>query len=86
MFEACQNPICQNRIEPLASDNGKRAWRRTPRLFCSEQCKIDFWAVRRVAAMLQPLGQARGWEVLQSLGNGDTQDKAQSEIVNPGAT
>ncbi len=31
--------------------------------------------------MLLPLGQAPAWEILQGLENGDTQGKAQVEIV-----
>jgi len=81
----CQSPICQNRIEPVASDNGKKAWQRTPRRFCSESCKKDFHALARVAETLLPLGVARRWEILQGLGNGDSQDKAQGEIIDPGA-
>jgi len=81
----CQNPICKTWIEPIASDNGKRAWRRTPRRFCSGSCKKDSRALARVAEMLLPLGPVRRWEILQGLGNGDTEDKAQGEIVDPGA-
>ncbi len=78
----CQNPICQNRIEPVATDNGKKAWRRTPRRFCSDSCKKDFYALTRVTEMLLPLGPARGWEILHGLGNGDTQGKALGENVS----
>jgi len=35
--------------------------------------------------MLSPLGQARGWEILERLNNRDSQDKAQSEIIHLGA-
>jgi len=59
--KACQNPICKNRVDPPLHDNGKRAWRRTPRRFCSEDCKMDHWAIRRVVKLLYPLGKDRAW-------------------------
>ncbi len=46
---------------------------------------MDAWALRRLAGKLVPLGQARAWELLQTLGNGDGQGKARVEIVNPEA-
>ena len=90
----CQNPICQNQIEPVASDNGKKVWRRTPRRFCSEWCKKDYSALRRAAEMLSALGPAERWDILQGLledsaftllKKGDGQDKAKGEIINCGA-
>jgi len=72
MFETCRNPLC---TVPL----GER--KRKPRRFCCDGCKMDTWAFRRVAAMLLPLGQSTAWEILQSMGNGDTEDKARGEIV-----
>jgi len=91
MSETCQNPICKNQIDPL-SDNGERVWRRTSRRFCSDQCKSDTWVLKQAAKLLLQLGVATGWEILQGLlegsafdlrKNGDGQDKAQSEIVDP---
>ncbi len=55
---------------------------------------MDNWVLRRVGVMLSPLEPAKAWEILQGLledsafdlmKNGDGQDKAQGEIVNPGA-
>jgi len=76
MFETRRNPLC---TVPL----GER--KRKPRRYCCDGCKMDVWALRRVAAMLLPLGPARGWEILENLKNGDTQDKAGGEIFKPGA-
>ena len=45
----------------------------------------DFYALIRVAAMLLPVGQSTAWNILQSLKNGGTEDKAGAEIVDPGA-
>jgi len=42
---------------------------------------MDTWALRRLAAKLLLLGPAGAWEILQSLKNGDSQDKARVEIV-----
>ena len=81
IFEQCQNPLCEKRIGEVSTGT----WRRTPRRFCSGSCQRDDRVLRRVAAMLLPLGQAPAWEILQVLENGDTQGKAQVEIVNPGA-
>lgn len=77
MSEVCSNPLCKNPVvtHPKAIH---------PRRFCSDQCRLDHWTLRRVAEMLLPLGPAKGWEILQGLGNGDTEDKAGGEIVNPG--
>jgi len=46
---------------------------------------MDTWALRRVTAKLVPMGSVAAWEILQKLENGDSQGKAQGEIVNPAA-
>ena len=76
--ESCLSPVCENPVEthPKALH---------PRRFCSNQCKLDTWAFRRVAAMLLPLGQSTAWEILQRIGNGGNEDKAGGEIVDHGA-
>ena len=76
MAETCSNPVCEN---PVVSH--PRAAR--PRRFCSNECKLDGWAFKRVAEMLLPLGQSTAWNILQSLQKGGSEDKAQGEIVNP---
>lgn len=58
MSDTCHNPFCNNPVE-----SGKRK----PRRFCSDRCKMDTWALRRVAEMLIPLGPAEGWRVLEDL-------------------
>jgi len=86
-----ENPICENQIEPITPDNGKRAWRRTPRRFCSDQCKMDSLALRRAARVLWPLGPQRTWQIVRALGNPvdsdfpHTGDKAKGEIGKPRA-
>ena len=84
MSGTCQNPTCSNHIT-LPSDNGRRVWRRTPRRFCSDQCKSDTWVLKQAAKLLLPLGAATGWEILERMENGGTEDKAGGEIVDPGA-
>jgi len=78
MAETCSNPLCEN---PVVSH--PRAAR--PRRFCSNECKLDGWAFKRVAEMLLPLGPSTAWDILQSLKNRGAQVKPQGEIVNPGA-
>jgi len=57
----CLNPLCGIPIQtrPKASH---------PRKTCSNECKLTIWALRRVAEMLLPLGQAKGWEILKGDG------------------
>jgi hypothetical protein len=59
----CDNPLCSNLVEP-ASTGGGNHWRRTPRKFCSDQCKSDAWAVGRVRALLGPLPADKRQEIL----------------------
>jgi hypothetical protein len=61
MSESCHNPICEVPIEER-----RQGWRRTPRRFCSDRCKRDAWALRKVAALLLPLGMAPSWEILKA--------------------
>jgi len=60
MPETCSNPLCEN---PVVTH--PKAVR--PRRSCSNECKLDTWAFRRVAEMLLPLGQDTGWKVLGGL-------------------
>ncbi len=71
----CKSPICQNPIRPLVPENGKKVWYRSPRRFCSDQCRMDHWTLRRVAVMLSPLGSARAWGILQDLKNGGSEGR-----------
>jgi len=79
MAEVCSNPVCEN---PVVSH--PRAAR--PRRFCSNECKLNGWAFKRVAEMLLPLGPARAREILEGLENRGSEDKARGEIVAPRAT
>jgi hypothetical protein len=51
-FQRCANPFCNADIEPM--NHGR--WRRTQRRFCSDACKYDYHALRRVKALLNRVG------------------------------
>ena len=65
MSEVCSNPLCKNPVvtHPRAIH---------PKRFCSNGCRLKTYMLVSVAKMLLPLGVAIGWEILQGLGNGDT--------------
>jgi hypothetical protein len=58
--ERCQNPVCNTPLEPL--ENG---WRRTQRRFCSDGCKMDAWAIRRVRKLLENETDERALAILR---------------------
>jgi hypothetical protein len=58
--ERCQNPVCDTAVESL--ENG---WRRTERRFCSDGCKMDAWAIRRVARLLENETDERVIEIIR---------------------
>jgi len=68
--ESCRSLVCDNPVEthPKALH---------PRRFCSNQCKMDTWALRRVAEMLLPLGQVAAWAILKKLEIGGSPGKGQ---------
>src|SRR5438093_4997198 len=60
MSEPCGNPVCTNLIEPESENR----WRRTPKKFCSDDCRHDAWAIRRTRKLLAPLSEAKRQEIL----------------------
>ncbi len=66
----CHNPVCKKQIRSVGSSDGKKAWRRTHRKFCSDQCKQDFSALGRVAVMVLVSGQKKVWEALSGISGG----------------
>lgn len=56
----CAKPFCKAVIEPL---NGGR-WRRTKRRYCSDECKLDHRALRRVKDLLDKVGIIEFHELL----------------------
>jgi len=73
----CQNPLCKASVS--SSPRGMR-------LSCSDRCRQIHSILGRAARLLLPRGAAGAWEILKKLENGDSQGKAQGEIVNPGAS
>jgi hypothetical protein len=59
-FEQCANPFCDAVIEPL--NHGRH--RRTPRRFCSDACRYDLNAAKRVKRLMDRVGIIRFYELL----------------------
>jgi len=74
MSNTCSNPLCKTPVvtHPRAIH---------PRRFCSNECKLDTWALRQAAKLLLSLGLVTGWEVLEGLKGGGSEDKVGAEIV-----
>jgi hypothetical protein len=49
--DKCGNPFCDSIIEPLPD-----GWRRTARRYCSDRCKLDGYALRRVRLLVAKVG------------------------------
>jgi hypothetical protein len=60
MSETCGNPVCSNLIGPKEKGN----WRRTPRKYCSDRCKMDGWAIKHARDLLASLPEDRRREIL----------------------
>jgi len=60
MSEPCGNPVCTNLIEPESENR----WRRTPKKFCSDDCRHDAWAIRRTRKLLASLSEDKRQEIL----------------------
>jgi hypothetical protein len=61
MPETCQSPVCQNPLPEV-----KTGWRRTERLYCSQDCKKDVCALKRVREKLKGLSDE---EIVQVIRN-----------------
>jgi hypothetical protein len=75
MFKECTNPLCEN---PIESDNGK-SWRRTPKKFCSDKCRVDVWALRKTADLLSAFSADRKLEVLEVVTSVNNQRKSSED-------
>jgi hypothetical protein len=69
MFKECNSPFCENPIESESANS----WRRTPKKFCSDECKTDVWALRKAANLLGALPADKRLEVLELVASGDNQ-------------
>ena len=59
--QRCANSFCNADIEPL--NQGR--WRRTQRRFCSDDCKYDYHALKRVKALLKGLTEEEAHKLLR---------------------
>lgn len=59
MSERCLNPLCGSDFTPYGHGH--------PQKFCSKQCKMDKWALKRTAELLSPLPAARKLGILAGL-------------------
>jgi hypothetical protein len=55
----CENPLCNVRF----SQSGLAI---SPKRFCCDGCKQQASLIRRVAALLRPLGKEKAWEALSA--------------------
>lgn len=60
MFEACQNPICGVKLDLEGKPKRKRR-------FCSEECKINGWVLKRAGELLSSLPAERKLDILAGL-------------------
>ena len=58
--QRCANPFCNAGIKPM--NHGR--WRRTERRFCSDACKYDYHALKRVKALLKGLTEEEAHKLL----------------------
>lgn len=68
MPERCSSPICNNEIEPEGEN-----WRRTPKKFCSDQCKTEAWAIRKTADLLSGFPNEKKIEILSAISSRNNQ-------------
>ena len=61
MDAVCLNPVCSNTIESIPISEG---WRRTPKRFCSDDCKMNAWVLRRASELLASLPVERKLAIL----------------------
>jgi hypothetical protein len=54
---SCESPLCDIRFP-------QTGLKMEPRRFCSDKCKQQASLIRRVAALLVPLGKEKAWEAL----------------------
>jgi len=76
MPEPFLSPICNNEIEDRLTEKStvkKRAWRRTPKKFCSDQCKTDTWAIRKTAELLSGFPTEKKIEILDAVSSRNNQ-------------
>lgn len=53
----CESPVCPEQVKPGA--------RGSPKRFCSTDCRLNAWAIRRVAKLLKGFSDEKVLEVLR---------------------
>ena len=61
--QRCGNPFCNADIEPL----NRGHWRRTKRRFCSDHCKYNYHALKRVKAIVARVGIIEFYQLLNEV-------------------
>jgi hypothetical protein len=56
----CRNPLCSTRFP-------EGGMPQSPKRFCSDACLQQASLIRRVAALLVPLGKEKAWEALSKI-------------------
>ncbi len=62
MLKPCSNPFCEVKLDLSARP-------RRNRRYCSDRCKMIFWALVTTARLLCPLGEKEAMAVLNELAN-----------------
>jgi hypothetical protein len=57
-FATCESPLCDVRFP-------QTGMKIRPRRFCSDQCKMDLWAIKRVQKLVEGLPDATVIEILR---------------------
>ena len=60
--DRCGNPFCNSSIEPLPD-----GYRRTARRYCSDQCKMDGYVLRKAKEMIDRVGIVKFNAILEGL-------------------
>jgi hypothetical protein len=55
----CQSPFCEGRFE----QTGMKV---KPRRYCCDECKLDLWAIRRAAKLLEGLSDDAVIEIMRT--------------------
>lgn len=57
-LQVCDSPVCSVEFEPSGLDI-------KPRRFCSDQCKMDAWVIKRAKELLAGMSDEEKLEVLK---------------------
>jgi hypothetical protein len=57
----CESPACSDEVKPVKHGGD-------PQKYCNEQCRLDAWAIRRAAKLLEGVSDERALEILRGKG------------------